>query len=186
MTTEELLRAIVAALVSGSMVAAVLGLTFQRWVTRSQQEIKLRFDQLAEVASSQRQWKERSLCELLGPVFMQLDRTEKAFRRWDSQNLYLEAKVVRVGNETIRNLLLDKGHLIPPDLLDAAGLLVEHYDRWLEEFDKLRGSSEPNLGERFVFVGIGERAIPFPSEAARRFQQRFREAWDELYGSGGS
>src|SRR5688572_31503469 len=37
-------------------------------------------------------------------------------------------------------LLLEKKkpHLIPPDLLPDAGLLVEHYDRWQEEFAKVR------------------------------------------------
>ena len=42
--------------------------------------------------------------------------------------MFLEAKVVKVGNEVIRNLLLEKAHLIPPELLNDADKLIEHYD----------------------------------------------------------
>ena len=43
---------------------------------------------------------------------MQLERTKRAFARWNGKNLYLEAKIVREGNVTIRDLILTKGHLI--------------------------------------------------------------------------
>lgn len=82
------------------------------------------------------------MTELLGPVAIQLDRTQRAFQRWQAHNVFLESKVIREGNLAIRDLLLLKPHLMPPDLLTDAGLLIEHYDRWLEEFARVRDTAQ--------------------------------------------
>ena len=160
---------ILAALLSGAVVSSVMGLLFHRYVTKVEEEIK-----------SQRAWKEEAVAELLGPVQMQLDRTKRAFDRWNSKNLYLEAKVIKEGNQTIRDLLLTKGHLIPPDLLEDAGKLIEHYDVWLEKFEKQRLAEEPDLESPFTFVGPD--GYPFPRTSADHFQAKFHEYWQELYG----
>jgi hypothetical protein len=128
---------------------------------------------------SQRAWKERSVAELLGPMNMQFDRTKRAFDRWQDQNLYLEVKVIKIGNETIRDLLLTKGHLIPPELLNDAGKLIEHYDVWLEVFERLRGGKEPDLKSKFTFAG--PEGFPFPTEAETRFKAKYHEYWSQLY-----
>jgi hypothetical protein len=180
---DALTQTLLTAILSSSLAATLVGVITQRYTARIQQQVKLRFDQLATTLTSQRAWKERALSELLGPVNMQLDRTERAFQRYNDQNLFLEAQVIRQGNQTIRDLLLAKGHLIPPDLLEDAGRLIAHYDRWLEEFERVRGGKEPKLDETFVFVGVGKNPIPFPSDSAERFQARFRELWRELYGN---
>jgi len=177
------LDAIFLAVTSASVAAAIVGIISQRYVSSVQQQIKLRFDGLMAISSSQRAWNEHSIAELLGPVNMQIDRTQRAFQRWTTGNLYLEAKVIREGNQCIRDLLLTNGHYTPADLLEDAGLLIEHYDRWLEEFERIRGGRELDLKESFVFVGIGPNPIPFPRRSADRFQTRFRELWMELYGS---
>ncbi len=110
---------------------------------------------------------------------MQFDRTKRAFERWNKKNLFLEAKVVKVGNEKIRELLLENGHLIPPELLEDAGKLVEHYDLWLEKFEKQRQSEAPNIDTAFVFVGPD--GYPFPSESEKKFKEKFSEYWNVLY-----
>lgn len=179
---DSIVQSVSAAIASGSVAAALVGVLTQRRSASIQNEIKLRFDDLAARSTSHRVWSQQALAELLGPVNMQLDRTERAFRRWTTRSLFLEAKVIREGNQCIRDLLLAKGHLIPPDLLEDAGKLIEHYDRWLEEFDKVRGDRNPKLDESFVFVGVGPNAVPFPRESADRFQQRFRDVWHEAYG----
>jgi hypothetical protein len=175
----QVITAVLAALLSGSVVAAVLGAVLQRRTTTIHLEIKSRFDSLAAVSGSQRAWRERSVAELLAPIAAQLERTQRAFERWNDQNLYLEAKVIREGNVTIRDLLLTKTHLIPPDLLLDAASLVAHYDRWLEEFDRLRSEQNPGAGAKFVFVAA--KGYPFPRDAADKFQKRFLELWNELY-----
>jgi hypothetical protein len=61
-------------------------------------------------------WKQKSVSQLLGPLYMQFDRTQRAYKCWDAKNLFLEGKVIRDGNLTIRDLLLCKADLIPPEL----------------------------------------------------------------------
>jgi hypothetical protein len=134
---------------------------------------------MEDTARSQRTWKERSVSELLGPVCIQLDRTGRAFRRWQVKNLYLEVKVIREGDIAIRDLLLKSPHLIPPELHDDAGLLIQHYDRWLEEFERVRQPEQPNLESPFVFVGPA--GYPFPKESEQRFHEMYRKYWTDLY-----
>ncbi|MFO1080360.1 MAG: hypothetical protein U1E23_07035 [Reyranellaceae bacterium] len=143
-------------------------------------DIKRQFDEALKVFESKRLWKEACLSQLLGPAVMQLDRTRRAFHRWSGKNLYLEAKIVREGNITIRDLFLAKGHLIPPDLMDAAGRLIEHYDRWLEEFDDKRNRESPSSEDMFVFAGPA--GYPFPTDAERKIAEAFRALQKELYG----
>ena len=110
---------------------------------------------------------------------MQFERTARAFARWNARNLYLEAKVMREGNETARNLLLNKGHLIAPSLMEHAGALIEHYDAWLEEFDRVRGPDSRAEDTTFVFVGT--QGHPFPQGAEVAFRDEFKRLQRELY-----
>jgi len=165
---NSLLELITTAIISGGVVSAVVGILFKGFVTRIEAEVK-----------SHRSWKEESVSELLGPINMQFDRTKRAFDRWSKKNLFLEAKVVKVGNEKIRDLLLEKGHLIPPELLEDAGKLVEHYDVWLEKFEKQRQSESPDLDTSFVFVGPD--GYPFPGKSEAKFKDKFSEYWSDLY-----
>jgi hypothetical protein len=111
---------------------------------------------------------------------MQLDRTRRAFQRWEANNLYLEFEVIRKGNTTVRDLLLTKAHLIPDELRDVSSRLVEHYDRWLEEYDRVRGTRNPQPNEKFVFVG--PKGYPFPPDADSLFNAAFRRLRSELFG----
>jgi hypothetical protein len=70
--------------------------------------------------------------------------------------------------------------LIPPELLEDAGKLVEHYDVWLEKFEKQRLAEQPDLETPFTFVG--PEGYPFPRQSAQRFKDKFREYWGQLYG----
>ncbi|MCD4744062.1 MAG: hypothetical protein K8R67_16495 [Desulfobacteraceae bacterium] len=159
---------IATAVISGGVISAVIGLLFKGFITKVETEVK-----------SKRTWKEESVSKLLAPLNMQFDRTKRAFKRWNSLNLFIEAKVVGVGNETIRDLLLSKGHLIPPELLEDAGKLIEHYDVWLEKFQEQRSSETPDLKATFLFVGPD--GFPFPGEAEGRFRDKYKEYWKELY-----
>ena len=141
--------------------------------------IKKRFDVELDVWRSQRGWKEMSVSQLLGPVYLQLARTKRAFDRWNKKNPYLEGDVIRAGNVAIRDLLLEKPHLIPPALREAATELVVHYDVWLEEFERWRGKREQETGPEFVFAG--PQGFPFPWEAERAFVETFERYWQDLY-----
>jgi hypothetical protein len=143
--------------------------------------IRRHFDKSIDMWRSQRSWQERAISELFGPIYVQLDRTKRAFERWDGKNLYLEGEVIRNGNLAIRDLLLTKSHLIPPDLRDAASELLLHYDVWLEEFERVKGSRAAGHSDT-TYVFVGPKGYPFPSEADEQFRKKFRELWNRLYG----
>ena len=167
-------------LLGSSLAAAALGALFLRRNKTVESEIKAHFDESFKVFESKRSWRQQALFELLGPLQMQFERTKRAFDRWSDKNLYLEAKVVREGNQTIRDLLLTKGHLIPPHLMGDAFQLVEHYDAWLEAFDRIRGAGSTASDTAFVFAGPD--GYPFPVNAEVNFKAEFRKLQNELYG----
>jgi hypothetical protein len=174
------LDATLGGLLGSSVTTALLGALFLRRNKTIESKIKTQFDQGFKVFESTRSWKEQSLSELLGPLQMQLERTKRAFERWDKKNLHLEGEVIRKGNMAIRDLLLGKGHLIPPGLMNHAVDLVEHYDYWLEAYDRIRGESSENEDSDFVFVG--PEGYLFPVEAEKQFKAEFRKLQNELYG----
>jgi len=131
---DALLSALFTAIVSSSVASLVIGSLLAKRTETVKQQVLAEFQRLQESLRSQRTWQERSVAELLAPVVMQLGRTKRAFGRWKAKNVYLESKVIRDGNLAIRDALLGKPHLIPTALVEHAHRLVEHYDRWLEEF----------------------------------------------------
>jgi hypothetical protein len=144
--------------------------------------INIKLSTTLEVWRSKRSWEERAIAEMLGPIFLQLDRTRRAFDRWDKRNLFLEAEVIRVGNLAIRDLLLSKPHLIPPELHNEASELILHYDVWLEEFDRARAKhTEEKTDPEFVFVG--PKGYPFPHHADEKFRSTFHNLWKKIYGT---
>ena len=83
--------------------------------------------------------------------------------------------------DAVRDLLLQHGHLIPDELRDVSGRLIEHYDRWLEEYNRVRGTKPIAPDEPFVFAG--PKGVPFPQEADALFAAAYKRLWTELYGS---
>ena len=180
MDTPGFFQVTLGGLLGSSIATALLGALFLRWSRTVEAEIKAHFDQGLKVFESTRAWKQQALFELLGPLNMHFERTKSAFDRWDGKNLFLEAQIVRQGNQTIRDTLLSKGHLIPPNLIPHATLLVVHYDVWMEAFDRIRGASSPTPDTAFVFVGPD--GYPFPHDSEDAFKAEFRRLQTELYG----
>lgn len=168
----DLGQLILAAVISGGVASVLLGLAFRYF-------FEPRLVREAEAARSGRERKEQALSDVLGPIVMQLERSHRAFKRWEKRNDFLEGKVVKEANTQIRDLLLAKGHLLPPQLLPGAADLVEHYDRWLEEYaDKREG---PNAHEHTGPIYVGPLGYPFPRDADAAFRQAFDRLRSELY-----
>lgn len=174
---------VLAALISSGVVSAVVALClrlfFDRRLTTISEEIRSEFEQRMIRFRADQEWREKSVAELLGPVYMQLERTNRAFRRWHDKNIYIESEVMKKGNSAIRDLLLTRGYLIPAELLEPASELIEHYDRWLEEFERVRGDDTPEPDTTFVFVG--PQGHPFPRHAEQKFKDVYKRMWTELY-----
>jgi hypothetical protein len=179
----ELSDLILAAVISGGVASAIVGLFvrlfFDRRLTRATEEVKTEVARMDFEYRADREWRERSLAEVLGPVYMQLDRTGRAVRRWRRGNAFIEEKVMRDGNSVIRDMLLTRAHLLPPSLMEPAGQLIAHYDRWLEEFERVRGGDHPDPS--IPFVRVTEEGFLWPSEAADAFKEAFHRSWAELY-----
>lgn len=58
--------------------------------------------------------------------------------------------------------------------------LVEHYDRWIEEFEKIRNGEKRDLETKFIFVA--PKGFPFPVSSEQKFKDKYHQFWNELYG----
>lgn len=126
-----------------------------------------------------RDWKERSLSEVVGPVVMHLDRTARVADRYsDHPASYLEAQIMRDSNEAVRSILLRNGHLIPTNLVVHAHKLVEHYDVWIRRFDEKVARENPTPDIRF---DVGFSNPGFPEDAQIAFKESFVLLRMELY-----
>jgi hypothetical protein len=170
----DFLQLVIATLLSSTVVATVLTLLFHRRITRAEEQVKAEIKRVEDTFTSQRAWKEKSVTELLGPLYTQFDRTKYAFDRWDKKNKSLEQNIIRQGDMTIRDLLLAKGHLIPPDLRDDAYKLIGHYDLWLETYEELRSGPHAHE-EEFTFV------YNYPRSSEDRFREAYKQMWADLY-----
>ena len=135
---STILHQAISAVLSGSIAAALIGVIFHRRTRSIEQQLRIQAEAQIDVSRSTREWQERALSEVLGPAAMHLARTRRAFDRWKDKQLFLEMEIIGKSNGFIRDILLQNGHPLPTDLVGHASALVEHYDAWLEEFDKKR------------------------------------------------
>lgn len=92
----------------GSAFTAAVGLFLLRRTSGVEAEVKNLAERDMKLFESVHTHKQRALEELLGPVAMQLRRTQIASKRWTKEDLGLESKIIRAGNQTVRDVLLTK------------------------------------------------------------------------------
>lgn len=176
---NEILKLLFASLLSSAVVASVVSLIFKRKSETITNEIRNQFEMVLMSQKTGHAWKEKAVSELFGPLSLQLTRTRNAFQRYHEKNIFQEAKILKEGNEKIRDLLLEKSYLIPPDLIADAEKLVQHYDVWLEEFSKLRETENPTEDKKFVFAG--PLGFPFPRKSEENFKEKYNQLRKILY-----
>ena len=164
---------------SSAVAAAIITIIFKRKTERITNEIKNQFEVLLMTQKSGHAWKEKAVSELFGPIVFQFARTKLAFDRYGGNNEYLETEVLKDGNEKIKNLILEKSYLIPPDLMEHGNELVKHYDVWLEEFSKFRETDNPSEIKKFIFAS--PKGFRFPKKAEEKFKEKYSELWKKLY-----
>ena len=167
--------ALIAGLLSGSVIAAVLGLLTRKKFLTLESEIEDQFRRLVETRESR--W--ALLQEVLGPVCAHLQRTKMAFSRWREENLFVEQQIIFESNAEIRRILLQRYHLLTPELRPPAMELVQHYDRWFEEFEKQRRTQKPAEGAAH-FVFVGPQGFPFPRQAETQFEAALAVTYSQL------
>ena len=96
---------------------------------------------------------ERMLMEVLGQVHMQMKRAEAAYRSYlNDGRKFIYTLILRDSNTAVRDLLLERGYLLPAALQDDALQLIEHLDIWLVKWHELRERTHPSLDAPFVFA----------------------------------
>jgi hypothetical protein len=115
--------------------------------------------------------------EVLLPLKIHLDRSRVSFKMWVGKPLKEPNEtienMIRESNLFICNLLRVKWHLLPEAYQEDAMALIEHYEAWLEEYDRVRPGGVRDPGIPYVFVG--PRGKPFPVEAETRFLQLYED-----------
>jgi hypothetical protein len=126
------------------------------------------------------QW-ERVLAEVLGPLHMQMMRAEAAYRSYlDDGRKFVYTLILMDSNTAVRDILLERGYLLPRELQDDALKLIGHLDIWLVKWHDLRERTTPSLDDPFVFVN----EHLYPKQSARRLEATYAEL-ARAHGDGG-
>ena len=111
------------------------------------------------------------LHQLLGPLHMHFKAAKAAYHRYLSNGKsFLFAVSLRRINSSARQLLLDKGYLLPEERQADAVALIEHYDVWLTLWDDLASRGPIAFGEPFVF----ENKVNYPRDSEQRLGELYR------------
>ena len=165
---------VLAGLLSSSFFSATMGLVGLKYSENIKGEIKQSVQTSLYDYQTDQEWQRRSLVELFAPLDVNLERSKRAFNRWQGNLRQEELVILQETNVRVRKLILDKYYLIPSGLQKAASTLVEHYDIWLQFYNK------PNVNEydaKFINKKLSEEwgKLPFPKESAGKLRQHFIE-----------
>lgn len=154
------------------LITGILGFIFNKREERMKKTIEEEFKKRDKFFEVQFNFKLRALEELLAPVKLQLIRSKITLSGYDANNEYRE-KILKECNETIRHLLLEKGHLIPADLIPYAEKFISHYDEWLQAYRTHRElQNKPEVSHVFTYN--------FPHDAERAFTEKYNAYRNEL------
>lgn len=163
---------LLAGILSGSFFSATLGLVGLKYAEKIKGEITQSVQTSLYDYQTDQEWQRRSLVELFAPLDVNLERSKRAYGRWQGNLRQEELEILRETNARVRKLILDNYYLIPSNLQMDASTLVEHYDIWLQTYNK------PNVSEyddKFIVKELSEKGRLFPKKSARRLRQNFLE-----------
>ena len=203
MNFVDILATATTVIISSGIAAAAVSLVTLRKTREIEEGVRRSSEQVLTEFLSRREAKEKILNDLIGPVVMNLHRTAQAFKRYSCASTetsvqdedmsgkgsfgqaskwaqpdtrYLEVEILKRANENIRDILLAKGYWLDGELLEHSIELIEHYDAWLEEWDKRRSN-----GSKEGKVWAGPQGYPFPIEAEAAFIKECKRIRSELY-----
>lgn len=174
---SEIFQIILGSSVVTTIGTSIISYFFHRRTERSNAEIKGEFEHLSRIQTTDFEWKKQTT-EILGQIYIYLNRTRLAFERKYSRlekyDQYFEDEIIFTTNKRIRDLVIENGHHIPPELLDEASKLVEHYDAWLIKYNLIR---KINKDTSTIHIYVGTDGFPFPEAA----EQKFKESYIQLF-----
>ncbi len=176
----ELYQTILGSSIVTTIFTSAIAFYFHKKEQRVNSEIKREFDRISQVQNTDFEWK-RQTTELLGQVYIHLSRTRIAFDNTYSKlkkyDAIFEDEVIYHSNKIIRDILITNGHHLPPELLDEASKLIEHYDAWLITYHKIR---KVNNDTTTIQVYVGPEGFAFPSMAEGKFKEKYIEMFQEI------
>ena len=115
--------------------------------------------------------------ELTGQLSMNLKRSATAYKEYlEGGKTFMFAKILRLYNEKIRELLLEKGYLLSDNLQTDALALISHYDIWMQKWDELKKNLNPYPDDEFSFPNN----FTFPKDAAANLEQEYKRLKKEI------
>lgn len=166
--TEILLKFFVEPIV----ISGVIGYFLIKREERLKHTIEAEFKKRDMFFNAQFNFKQRALEELLAPIKLQLIRSSLALKSYKQYDPFRE-KILKECNETILNLLLNKGFLIPVDLFPYAEKFISHYDEWLHAYYESR-EVKNDKKTPYVFT------YNFPADAEKAFNKKYNDFRQEL------
>jgi hypothetical protein len=112
------------------------------------------------------------LDELLGPLHMHFLSARAAYQDYlATGKSFLFANCLRRTNASARDLLINKGYLLPEQNQADATALIRHYDVWLTLWDDLARRDNPQLDDCFAF----DNKVTYPKDAARELDRLYAQ-----------
>lgn len=169
---EELINSILKAVIEAILVTGILGYFFLKREETLKRSIEEEFKKRERFFDTRFNHKLRALEELLAPIKLQLIRSNITIQGYDANNEFRE-NILKECNENIRKLLLEKGYLIPADLMSHAEKFIKHYDEWLQAYKEIR-EIKNDTSVKHVFV------YSFPHDAEDAFVEKYEVYRKEL------
>lgn len=158
--------------VEAILISGIISYFFSKREERMKKTIEEEFKKRDKFFDTRFIFKLRSLEELLAPIKLQLIRSNITLMGYDANNEYRE-KILKECNENIRGLLLEKGHLVPADLLPYAEKFISHYDEWLQAYKATREVQNKTEVEHIFTYN-------FPHDAEKAFEEKYEAYRKEL------
>ncbi|WP_027381711.1 hypothetical protein [Chryseobacterium daeguense] len=177
----ELLQQILGSTIVTAFFTAVIAYFFSRKTENQNAVIRREFEALSKKDNSYFEWRKNTV-ELLGQVYLHLNRLKDAFKnKYSKINEYdpfYEDEIIYSSNKHIRDLLINNGHFLPPELLDEATKLIEHFDIWLNKYHQLR-ILQKDMQSKQIYVGPD--GFRFPENAEKMFKEKYIEMFNDLH-----
>jgi hypothetical protein len=169
---QTLTEIIIKIFIEAILISGILGYFFSKREERMKKTIEEEFSMRDKFFDVRFNFKLRALEELLAPIKLQLIRSKITLRGYDANNEYRE-KILKECNETIRSLMLEKGHLIPTDLMPYVEQFISHYDEWLQAYrDNRELNNKAEVKHVFTYN--------FPHDAEKAFIGKYESYRKEL------
>jgi len=177
---EQVVQIILGSSLVTSMLTGTIAYFFHKKTERFNAVIKQEFEIRSQIRNTDMEWKKQS-AKLLGQVYIHLNRTRLAMKRiyskLDHYDECFENEIMYKSNKHIRDSILDNGHYIPPEIIEEASKLVEHYDAWLVKYQKLRIEQKDT---KTVHIYVGPDGIPYPDDAEEKFKSQYIRLFNQL------